>query len=102
MLSKSAGIGLSIIAVFKSVWEKKLGQDDFFVVLVTKYILYIIVQSHYCEVGLGLLFISLNHYFHFLLNIKEYDVNFFHVLRGSATSTYNIKVPHVQLILVIC
>ena len=38
--------------------------------------------------GLGLLFISLNHYFHFLLNIKEYDVKFFHVSLGSTTSIY--------------
>ena len=32
-LTKSAGIGLSIMAVCKNAGKKTLGQDDFFVVL---------------------------------------------------------------------
>ena len=43
--------------------------------------------------GLGLLLISLNHYFHFLLNIKEYDVKFSCILHGSTTSLM-IKSNH--------
>ena len=33
-LAKSAGIGLSITAVYKNAGKKTLGQDDFFVVTV--------------------------------------------------------------------
>ena len=55
--------------------HKNKNQDiDFFTYI---YIIRIIVQSHYCEMSLVLLLISLNYYFHSSLNKKKQIFKFF-------------------------